>query len=49
MFQVLDLQKMVYVGRGNILSGEDMLMSTASGICPTGQQAAEDANPFQLE
>lgn len=47
MFQILDLQMMV-VADANKLSNEDMLMSTASGICPTIAQGNE-STPFQME
>ena len=46
MSNILDLQKLTPVVTG-MMDGEEMLMSTASGLCPTGH--AEESSPFNVE
>lgn len=46
MRSILDLQKLTPVAIGT-MDGDEMLMSTASGLCPTGH--AEDSSPFNIE
>jgi hypothetical protein len=46
MGNILALQKLT-TWVPEVIAGEEMLMSTASGICPTAQ--AEEASPFHHE